>query len=202
MIGYRTKLGTAFATFSLMASVMAPAASADTTITIADNGNNSTNNVGVTNNDTTNVTQTNVMSVSLDINSKAGTGGNQANNNNGGNVIIDTGNATSNVTVAVEGGSNKVTLPCACSNADDTVDIKNNGNNSNNSANITNKKKKKVTQNSTVAVGATVKSKAKTGKNKANGNNQPENVEVTTGNSNSTVDAVVTAPSNDVTLTP
>lgn len=202
MISYKTKLGTAFATFSLMASVMAPAASADTMVTIAGNGNNSTNNVNVTNNSSVNVTQNNTVNVSLDITSKANTGGNKANKNNGGNVTIDTGNATSNVTIAVEGGSNMAEVPCACGSTNDTVDIKDNGNNSDNSAYITNKNKKKVEQKSKVKVDATVKSKAKTGKNKANGNNQPGNVEVTTGNSNSTVDAVVTAPSNEVTLTP
>ena len=185
-----------------MANCLPPLALSDTTIQISGKGNWSNNTVDVTNNDTTNVTQLNSFNVNLDISSKASTGKNEANNNNGGNITIDTGNATSNVTVAVQGGSNVANLPCGCTNTTDNVTISGNGNNSDNNTTVTNKKKKKVTQTNTGGVGGPVKSKAKTGKNKANGNNQSGDVNVTTGNSNSTVDVNVTAPSNEVNVTP
>ncbi len=200
MISYTKKLGTAFATATLIASVFAPIASADTNVTVSDNGHASNNTVNVTNNNTVNVTQSNVMTVGLNINSSANTGGNSANGNTGGNVTISTGNATSNVTVAVEGGSNTADLSnCGCGTTNDTVEIKDNGGKSKNKVTINNKNSKKVTQTSVVTVSAGVNSKAKTGYNKANKNTQG-NVNVTTGDSESTVDVLVSAPSNDVSL--
>lgn len=201
MVSYKTKLGTAIATVSLLASVYAPLAYADTDITIADNGANSTNNVTVTNNDTTNITQTNNFTVTLDVTSKAKTGGNEASNNTGGDVSIDTGNASSTVNVSVQGGSNSATIHCACNTTNDTINVSNNGADSNNTANVTNKKKKIVSQTNNGSVGGTIKSKAKTGKNKANGNTNGT-VNITTGNSTSNVTTNVTAPSNTVNLTP
>src|SRR3989338_1919046 len=109
---------------------------------------------------------------------------------------------TSNVTINVSGGSNVVNIPCGCTNTTDNVTVSGNGNNSNNTSNLTNKKEKKANQTNYVGIGATVKSKAKTGKNKANGNNQAGDVNVTTGSSNSTVNATVTGPLNTVNVTP
>src|SRR3990172_229276 len=146
MVSYKTKIGTAIAAASLMASVYAPLVYAHTTIEISGNGNNSTNNVTVTNNDTTDINQSNTFTVTLNVSSKAYTGNNEASNNTGGNVSIDTGNATSNVTVDVSGGYNLANIPCGCQNTTDNVTISGNGNNSNNTSNVTNKKEKKAKQ--------------------------------------------------------
>ena len=135
MISYRTKIGTAIAAASLLASVYAPLVYADTTIEISGNGNNSTNDVNVTNNDTTDINQSNTFTVTLNVSSKAYTGNNKASNNTGGDVTIDTGNATSNVTVNVSGGSNLANIPCGCANTTDNITISGNGNNSNSTEN-------------------------------------------------------------------
>ena len=201
MVSYKTKLGTAITGFSLLASVYAPLAYADTTIEISGNGNNSTNNVTVTNNDTTDINQSNDFNVSLNISSKAKTGNNEASNNTGGNVTIDTGNATSNVTVDILGGSNIANVPCACTNATDNITVSGNGNNSNSTTNVTNKKEKKVKQKNTGGVGGNIRGKAKTGKNKAN-NNTNGTVDVFTGNATSNETVNVTGPSNTLNLTP
>lgn len=201
MVSYKTKLGTAIVTVSLLASSFGPIAYANTTIDILGNGDNSNNTVNVSNNYTTDINQTNSFSVSLDINSSAKTGKNEANNNTGGNITIDTGNATSNVTVNVAGGSNTANVPCGCANITDKVTVSGNGDNSNNTGNVTNKKEKIAKQTNTGGVSGPVKSKAKTDKNKAN-NNTNGTVDVFTGNSTSNVTVNVTAPSNTLNVTP
>ena len=201
MISYKTKISTALVTFSLLATSFAPLASADTTITIADNGADSNNSVNVTNNNTTDVNQTNSFSVGLDINSSAKTGNNEASNNTGGNVTIETGNATSNVTVNVSGGSNVANISCACNTTNDTIDVLNNGANSNNTSNVTNKKEKIVKQTNSGGVSGSVRSRARTGKNKANKNTNGT-VDVFTGNATSNETVNVTGPLNTLNVTP
>src|SRR3989338_11490649 len=114
MVNFKTRISTGIATATILLNVLTPMAYADTTIEISGNGNNSTNDVNVTNNDTTDVNQTNTFNVTLNVSSKAYTGNNKASNNTGGDVTIDTGNATSNVTVNVSGGYNIANIPCAC----------------------------------------------------------------------------------------
>ena len=162
MVNFKTRISTGIATATILLNVLTPLAYADTTIEISGNGNGSNNTVNVTNNDTTDINQTNSFNVTLNVSSKAYTGNNEASNNTGGNVTIDTGNATSNVTVDVSGGYNIANIPCACSNTTDNITISGNGNNSNNTSNVTNKKDKKVKQSNSGGVGGSVKSKSKT----------------------------------------
>ena len=75
------RVGTAVASSALMLQLLAPAAFADTTVAITDNGKDSDNSVNVTNNHTSNNTQKNTFTVNLGISAKAKTGGNKANNN-------------------------------------------------------------------------------------------------------------------------
>lgn len=201
MVSYKTKIGTALTTFSLLATSFAPLSYADTTIDISGNGNGSINNVTVDNNSTIDVNQTNSFSVGLDINSSAKTGKNHANNNTGGNVTIETGNATSNVIVNVTGGSNTANVPCGCTNTTDNITVSGNGNNSNSTTNVTNKKDKKAVQANSGGAGEPVRSRARTGRNRANGNTNGT-VDVFTGNATSNVTVNVTLPSNTLNVTP
>ncbi|MBI2032742.1 MAG: hypothetical protein HYT09_03810 [Candidatus Levybacteria bacterium] len=133
---------------------------------------------------------------------KAKTGNNEASNNTGGNVTIDTGNATSNVDVNITGGGNTANVSCACNTTNDTVNVIGNAANTTNTANVTNTKLKKGTQTNGGSVKVKkLKSRAKTGKNKAN-NNTNGTVDVLTGNATSNVDVNVTTPSNTLNITP
>lgn len=201
-MNFKYRIGTAIASSALMFNLLAPAAYADTTVEISGNGNNSTNDVNVTNNNTTNVTQNNSFTVELNITSKASTGKNSANNNTGGNVDIFTGDASSTVDVTVKGGNNTVNAQSCPCNTTDNVTVSGNGNGSNNTANVTNKSNQTANQttNATVKV-KKLKSKAKTGKNNASGNTNGT-VNVTTGNATDNVTVNVTAPSNTLNVTP
>ena len=193
------KLGGAVAVSALVMNLLAPAAMAATTITISDNGKKSNNNVSVNNTSNLTLTQTNSLSVGLNINSKASTGGNKASGNTGGDVSIDTGKAVSTVNVTVLGGSNIATVEdCGCV-SDDLVEILGNGKKSDNYAKVTNKKTKTATQVNGVGVGGDVKSKAKTGKNKANGNTNGT-VDVKTDDATSEVTGSVAVGTNELTL--
>ena len=193
------KLGGAVAVSALMMNLLAPAAMAATTITISDNGKKSNNNVSVNNTSNLTLTQTNSLSVGFNINSKASTGGNKANGNTGGDVSIDTGKAVSTVNLTVIGGSNIATVEgCGCE-SDDLVEILGNGKKSDNYAKVTNKKTKTATQINSLGVGGDVKSKAKTGKNKANGNTNGT-VDVKTDDATSEVTGSVAVGTNELTL--
>ena len=185
---------------ALVLSLLTPAAFADTTVDISGNGVGSTNTVEVKNKDNTTVEQTNSTVVGINVTSSANTGGNEANGNTGGDVTIDTGKAVSTVEIAVLGSTNEIVMPdCGCAAPVDDVVVSGNGKDSTNTAVVKNKKKKEVKQTNGTVVGATVASKAKTGKNKAKNNTGPGVVEVKTDDSTSEVIVAVEAPSNTIT---
>lgn len=193
------RISTALGTAALVMQMMAPAAfAADTDIVISGNGNNSTNNVLVKSNCTSNVSQVNTMWVGLTINSTASTGKNHANGNNGGgDVDVQSGNANSTVNINVSGGSNNATAPSCCDCVGNlSVNLTNNGNNSDNNANATSNQNKTVNQTGNLSVTGAVNSRARTGRNRANNNNGAGNKTVKSGNATSNVSANVTGPSN------
>ncbi|CAN5169353.1 hypothetical protein BH09PAT1_BH09PAT1_0510 [soil metagenome] len=80
-------------------------------LTISGNGKNSTNIIGVTNSNTTSVTQTNNTLVVNGTIVSQNTGGNKANDNMGnGDVTVTSGQANSTVTNTVTTGGNSLTL--------------------------------------------------------------------------------------------
>jgi len=200
---YKTRFGVTMATGWLMFSALLPGAVlADTTVDISGNGNNSNNTVNVSNNQTTNVLQENILEAGIFVISVASTGNNTANNNTGGNVTINTGSATSNVSTIVTGGNNTANITgCGCANTTDNVTISGNGNGSDSTVNITNKKVKNVGQGTYTGALVGVGSFAKTGKNKAK-NNTGGNTNITTGNASSNVSTNVTGGSNTLNVTP
>lgn len=190
----KSKIAAGIASAALLANMM-PAAFASTTVDISGNGKKSDNEVNVTNANNTTVTQTNTASINLNIKSKANTGGNKANGNTGGDVKVKTGDATSSVGVSITGGVNAATVEnCGCDN-DTTVTVKNNGKKSDNKTNVTKANNKVGTQLSTLDVTGDIKSKAKTGKNKANDNTNGD-TDVNTGTAVSETGVEVTTSNN------
>lgn len=184
---------------SLVLGTFATFAFADDVI-VSGNGAGSTNTVIVTNTKNCTVMQGNAVLVLANVEANSSTGGNTANGNTNGDVTVDTGNATSTATVTVTGGDNTVTNPCCCSTVVPTTDttISGNGEKSANTVVTTNTNSFTLAQGGITGVVARVKSKAKTGKNRANRNTGPGTVEVTTGNSVSTSTLGVTGGSNTV----
>jgi hypothetical protein len=189
-----------------LTSLAASSAFADVPAEISGNGAGSYNSIYIKHKNKCSVYQKNQTEVLTEVESQAHTGGNTANGNTGGDVTIDTGNATSTVTVQVDGGSNIATNPCCCEC--DTCDthlwgqgvvISGNGKDSVSSVTVKKKKSSSIKQKNKTQVLTAVLSKAKTGKNKAKYNTDGT-VEVTTGNAESTVEVTVTSSSN--TLNP
>ena len=197
----KAKIAALTAGSALVLNLLAPVAFADTTIDVSGNGADSKNTVEVTNTDKTTVTQSNSTVIGINIDSSAKTGGNKANGNTGdGDVTIDTGKATSTVTVEVKGSTNSIVMPdCGCTPPATDVTVSGNGKNSTNKTTVKNKKKKDVAQGNASVVGANITSKTKTGKNKANNNTGPGLVEIKTDDATSDVTTTVDAPSNSIT---
>lgn len=167
---------------------------ADNTATNDTTGANSTNTAVATSNVNCTVKQGNVLLVRNDIVVVSSTGGNEANKNTG-NGTVDTGDASSDVSVSNSGNSNDATVNCP----DDANNIAGNsttGTHSTNTAVATSTKKAKVKQGNFAGVGNGVVSVARTGKNKAN--NNTGNGKVTAGGATGSVD-VTNGPLNENT---
>lgn len=187
------------ATASLLLS--AAAFAADTTVDVSANGANSTNKVYVSDSNHTSVYQGNTSTVVNTVTSSANSGGNKANSNTGGDVTVDTGDASSDVLITNHGSSNTANvLPCGCEqNGQVDVSVDHNGADSYNKVKIRSHESTRVKQKNTTTVVNDVYSKAKTGRNRAS-RNTGGTVDVLTGNSDSLVTVETWAPTN--TLNP
>lgn len=194
------RIGGSIATASLIAGSFAGAVFAESAVTISGNGNGSDNTVKITQICNTSVVQKNKTTVETAADAISSTGGNQANNNTGGDVTVDTGNATSSINVLVGGSTNDLAQPpdcCDCLGENPDVAITGNGTNSTNTVRVRKLVDKQVKQRNRTRVGTLALTVAKTGKNKANGNTGGT-VDVTTGNSNSAVDVTIDPSSNNL----
>lgn len=197
MTNFSSKLGAAVAMAIVIASTMASAALADTTVDVSGNGVNSTNNVTVNNTNNTTVNQTNNSTIVTDVDAESSTGGNNANYNTGGDVNITTGDANTKVKVSVGGSTNSAVLPdCICNTTNNSVNVTDNGVDSNNTVNLKNKNNLTVKQKNNTVVVTDVDAKSKTGKNSANYNTGPGSTGISTGNATTKVKVKVTGSSN------
>lgn len=194
------KLGSAVAIAAFVATVIAPAGLAETTVDVTNNGAQSNNTVNVSNSNGSGsgVKQVNNSTIVNGVTVKQNTGNNSASFNTGGDTGIETGNAASTVTVAVGGSANVAsTDDCGCT-SNTTVNISDNGARSDNTVNIKNgskyAKKANVQKNNSVITNA-VAVKQVTGKNKAKFNTGGS-TGVATGNTTSNVTVNVTGSTN------
>jgi hypothetical protein len=201
---FNYKLGGAVAIATFVATVLAPAGLAETTVDVSNNGALSHNTVNVTNGNggsgsTTNQTNNSVIINTVSVNQN--TGKNNASLNTGGGTTITTGAANSNVTVGVGGSTNTAvgTEGCGCSVGDTTVIVSDNGALSHNKVTVTNggnskyKKGNSQTNNSFIVNGVNVSQN--TGKNKAKLNTGGSTI-ITTNDTNSDVTVSVTGSAN------
>lgn len=187
---------TAAATVALLAGVLTNAAFADTDIDVIGNGAGSLNTVDVSSSHDTVVGQSNVTEVDASVYSTAHTGANKANGNTDADVSIDTGDATSTATVSVGGSANVAHVsPCGCPPDHIHVTVSGNGEGSTNTVTTSVSSTLAALQSNFTGVSAYVKSKAKTGKNKAN-NNTGGTVGITTGDATSTSGVTVSGSTN------
>lgn len=169
------------------------------TIQITGNGSESSNNANVNITQTTTVVQNNVANITNNVDSSAKTGGNDANKNNGGNVTIDTGNATTKVSVSNTANSNTANVSCCPAANNLTVNVSNNADNTTNDANLNLTSATTLWQDNYAKIKNNVDADSKTGGNDANKNNGGD-VEISTGNAttNVTVNTVANVNSAQV----
>ncbi|OGV97221.1 hypothetical protein A2W24_04315 [Microgenomates group bacterium RBG_16_45_19] len=175
-----TKLATAAATGAILLQAALPIF-ADTTLIISSNGSDTENEVEVSNRSTTTVVQENNTQVSNQINVKAETGDNEAEDNTGGDVSIETGDAKVDVQVKNEVNSNVAEVETCGECAGDTeVEISGNGSGSENEVELKDMSETEVYQTNVAEILNEVKVDAKTGDNEAEDNTNGD-VKIDTG---------------------
>jgi len=147
-------------------------------IVVTDNGSGSESEVQLTQETQTNVTQTNEANVANDVNVSANTGDNEASDNTGGNVAIETGDVTENI--AVDNSVNSSVVETECCPQDLTVLISGNGADSENEIDLEIENETQIYINQIAYITNNIQGTANTGGNTAN-DNTGGNVLIETG---------------------
>jgi hypothetical protein len=190
------KIFAMFAAFTLLLGSFAPLALADTSLVISGNGAGSENEVEVEVESETTVVQSNNAQIVNNITSNANTGGNDANDNTGGDVVISTGNAVSSVDVVNKANLNEAIVEdCNGCETDYRVKISGNGAGSENEVEIESENKVEIFQDNYAYFENNVDAKAKTGYNDANRNTGGD-VTIVTGHAVSDVSVLNAANAN------
>jgi len=182
-------------------------------VVISENGSNSDNTANVAVSSAKTINQTNYAKISNDVDVDADTGKNDANDNTGGEVSIDTGDAKADVWVSNLANFNAADVDaCGCI-LDLLVKIKDNGTYSDNDANVALKSSTLVDQDNTYECKKghgrwswhkscnEVDVDLDTGKNDANDNTQGDDdpdPEINTGDASADVLVETTANANEV----
>ena len=192
-------------TFALVAamavSVTAGAvpASAALEIHIGGNGSNTENAVDFAHTNDTYVDQVNDTDINNKINISSNTGKNKANDNVSGDVVIDTGDTETAVSVTNEAGINHAEVEgCDCE-FDAEVKIEGNGTDSENKAKFEVERVQEAFQDNKVDIVNDINADSVTGENKAKDNTGAD-VEIETGNSETIVLSSTTAGVNSLML--
>lgn len=192
----KQKLTSAAVIGAMMASVVAPASFAATTVKIKNNGALSTNTVKVKNVSSKTVGQSNGTMVMTSVWAKSKTGGNSSSFNTGGTNTITTGNATNTVVVGVTGGTNTNNGDeCGCASPSTDVTIKDNGALSTNSVTVKNENSNSVVQVNETIVGTEIGVSASTGGN-SSGFNTGGDSSISSGTATNAVTVAVGGSTN------
>jgi hypothetical protein len=128
-----------------------------------------------------NILQRNNADVDNNVDASANTGGNEANDNTGGDVSIDTGNAKTTLAISTLANSNKQSSSCCNDDLSISAKISGNGSDSRNEINLNLTKEFNLTEDNNLDIDNRLELSADTGNNKAEGNTDG-NVEINTGN--------------------
>jgi hypothetical protein len=183
---------------AMLINLALPAMAGSTTLTISGNGAETDNDVNVQQQSQTVVVQSNTANISNDVNAEADTGDNDANMNTGGDVMIDTGNASTGVGISNEANSNVADVEGCCA-VDAEVEISGNGYESDNDADLRLKTDTQVFQDNYAKIKNDVEAESETGENDANMNTGGD-VMISTGKADTTVLISNSANSNSATI--
>lgn len=188
------RIATAIATGALLMNSFAVPAFAATDITVTGNGSdsNNTSNINLTKKNT--IVQNNTANVTNKVDVEANTGDNDANDNTGGDVKIESGD--SDVAVAVKNMLNKnsAAIDC-CQNGDTSVKIAGNGSDSDNDVDLDMDNSNEIFQDNNAKVKNDVEVEGNTGNNEADDNTNGD-VEITSGDSDVSVGVLTFANTN------
>lgn len=197
----KKSIASAVAVSSLLFNAFATSAYAANTVTISGNGSDSSNTAAVESNKANTVVQNNTADFSNFIHTTSNTGGNVASDNTGGDVVIATGNSTSEVDVLNRANQNHaVVADCDCPGGNLDVKISGNGSDSDNAAVVATNTSNDLFQNNVADFNNKVSVYGNTGKNYANDNTGAtlggSDVMILTGNAVSDVTVVNEANKN------
>ena len=131
------KVAVGLASTALVAQSLVIPSFAEINVVVSGNGSESNNDVDVDINNATQVNQSNEANVSNNVNASANTGGNDAEDNTGGGVSIDTGDAEASATVVNAVNSNEAVVEdCGGCPGDLKVEISGNGSDSHNEVDV------------------------------------------------------------------
>lgn len=164
------KVALGLATGALVAQSMILPAFAEITVVVSGNGSDTKNDVKFDQDTSTTVNQSNTAIVENDVDAKANTGGNDADDNTGADVNIDTGNADATVVVENKLNSNEASVDCGGCPTDVNVEISGNGTDSDNKVDLKLDNTTWVKQDNFAKVENDVEVKADSGHNDANDN--------------------------------
>lgn len=155
------------------------------TVELSGNGDSSDNSANITVNKTTTITQTNTADIKNKVSADANTGYNSANQNTGGDTSIETGDASSSVSVNNTANSSKSSIGC-CDNTDLSVSLSANGSGSNNNVRFNWTDQRDIITLNDLNINNYINARANTGGNEANGNTGGD-TSIKTGDANVSV---------------
>ena len=195
----KRRITTAVATGALIFNAFAQSAFAATTIEISGNGTNSDNDSNVGISQTTTVVQSNNADVFNKVDVDADTGGNDANDNTGGDVSVETVDVDTEVNVSNALNSNSANVDCCLSDGDTEVLISGNGSNSDNTVNLGQTNYNAIYQSNDADVTNLVDVDGDTGDNDAEDNTGGD-VSVETGDVDTKVSISTAANANSASI--
>lgn len=199
MTKFQSKITTAFATGAVLLNALAPLTFAQTSLVISGNGTDSASTATVSTTNTTTVVQDNNANINNTVNVNSDTGNNSASDNTGGNVEIETGDATTDVTVTNMVNNNSATVDACCDSGDTEVLISGNGSDSANDVVLNRNNTVTLSQENDAHVNNHVDVDADTGDNDADDNTGGD-VEITTGDVDTTIKLSTVANANSATI--
>ncbi|HZE86819.1 MAG TPA: hypothetical protein VE090_01295 [Methylomirabilota bacterium] len=166
----------------------------NSSVTISENGAHSDNDVNLHQNSAIVLDQANKSNIVNNVDADAFTGKNKANDNTGGDVTVQSGNANSNVDVRNMVNFNAADVDCGCLLDSLNVTVSKNGDKSDNDVNADSKTISSADQGNGAFLVNNIDGDAKTGDNKANDNGGDPLVK--SGNINSSTDVNNTGNAN------
>jgi spore coat protein C len=166
----KTKLTTGITSIMLLSAVFTTPALADTDIRIAGNGSHSDNDVRVNLDRNITVSQNNDTNISNSVSVNNNTGHNSVNGNTGGDVNVRTGDATANVNISNQAGSNVANISGCCDGGGASIKIEGNGSKSDNSVDFSRSSNLTLIQNNDTDIDNDVNVHNNTGHNSVDGN--------------------------------